>query len=580
MALSHLHELKSEMASSSLTDLKLDGVDVKEARFDNQDDRSESSCTNLARSSPDPAGSHDTAERVAKREGIAKDAKRNHDFRDKWVMFLTVLALMTGIVCLLQLQTFSKFAAKRQSPLRAGNNVQDNPTQHRKTKVKKKPERNPKKIIKNIIEEAFPDPTTTVQKTFWDVNGPPVALPESETMQSSKRKRKKEQQEPMPTRRGPGGKSEKRAARSEPILEDPPAAKDVPGSKHASESLQCRESVINFVINATDGKDECDGLIKAFDKTCSEAGEVPGPGRYRRWLEEHQHRKHKRTRRIGAKLFVPISVRVQVLLYQTLHLLERLARFTIGGYEDKLFFFAEDEVLKSWDDAKYLVDNHLDGFVLKDARSFMHDQQCTLYERIDLEERIKFHRQLEELPSNEAAVQEHGDVAESSADKAAMTATTAATMKLPIKSQHASEKIVNDALLLQQGDKIFKAANESIIAMEEAEKSRKSITEATDAVNHLLNDPTSVEARTCCASILNVYHELCSTDEEEQVSDTRLFFLVLVMALCGMIKSLIRHFKLLWLPEAAGCILVGGGSSLWLVLLYSISAHFSLVSFA
>ena len=193
------------MASSSLTDLKLDGVDVKEASFINQDDRSASSCTNLARSSPDPAGSHDTAERVAKREGIAKDAKRNHDFRDKWVMFLTVLALMTGIVCLLQLQTFSKFAAKRRSPLLAGNNVQDNPTQHRKTKVKKKPERNPKKIIKNIIEEAFPDPTTTVQKTFWDVNGPPVALPESETMQSSKRKRKKEQQEPMPTRRGPGG---------------------------------------------------------------------------------------------------------------------------------------------------------------------------------------------------------------------------------------------------------------------------------------------------------------------------------------------------------------------------------------
>eukprot|EP00985_Skeletonema_marinoi_P015010 scaffold7656_cov76-Skeletonema_marinoi.AAC.1 len=37
----------------------------------------------------------------------------------------------------------------------------------------------------------------------------------------------------------------------------------------ASEALECRASVIAFVINATDVKDECDGLRKAFDKTCS-----------------------------------------------------------------------------------------------------------------------------------------------------------------------------------------------------------------------------------------------------------------------------------------------------------------------
>jgi hypothetical protein len=39
------------------------------------------------------------------------------------------------------------------------------------------------------------------------------------------------------------------------------------------------------------------------------------------------------------------------------------------------------------------------------------------------------------------------------------------------------------------------------------------------------------------------------------------------MACCGVVKSLIRHFRILWLPEAAGCILVGGTLSLSYVIL-------------
>jgi hypothetical protein len=74
----------------------------------------------------------------------------------------------------------------------------------------------------------------------------------------------------------------------------------------------------------------------------------------------------------------------------------------------------------------------------------------------------------------------------------------------------------------------------------------------------MLNDPTSVEARTCCASILNVYHENCDSPEEEVVSDRKLFLVVFVIALCGMVKSVIRYYSIRWLPEAAGCILVGG----------------------
>jgi hypothetical protein len=74
----------------------------------------------------------------------------------------------------------------------------------------------------------------------------------------------------------------------------------------------------------------------------------------------------------------------------------------------------------------------------------------------------------------------------------------------------------------------------------------------------VLNDPTSVEARTCCASILNVYHEHCDTTEGNDLSDSNLFIIVFIIAFCGLVKSLIRHFKIRWLPEAAGCILVGG----------------------
>ena len=38
---------------------------------------------------------------------------------------------------------------------------------------------------------------------------------------------------------------------------------------HVVDILECRDSVINLVINAMDVKEECNGLKKAFDKTCN-----------------------------------------------------------------------------------------------------------------------------------------------------------------------------------------------------------------------------------------------------------------------------------------------------------------------
>jgi hypothetical protein len=133
---------------------------------------------------------------------------------------------------------------------------------------------------------------------------------------------------------------------------------------------------------------------------------------------------------------------------------------------------------------------------------------------------------------------------------------------MPTSNTHLSESTFTETLMLQQGESLIeKAHNQSQTLLEantDAAQQSKAMKEASAAVSALLNDPSSVEARTCCASILNVYHENCSVDAEQDNSDSQLVFVVCVMACCGVVKSLIRHFRILWLPEAAGCILVGG----------------------
>lgn len=407
-------------------------------------------------------------------------------------------------------------------------------------------------------------PSSTKASTRWDVNAPPVRLPDGVNLKS--RNKRKEGEYSVKQRRGPGSSTEG-GGRGEGDLAliqkaNSNEAPNTPGVPlHASEALQCRESVINFVINATDGKDECDGLIKAFDKTCSNDETDTHDSRRRRQLENRRQPpspSRHRKRRLWDKLHVPYAIRLRALAYRTSRTLERSAQCLfrmLGSAEERSpFFFAEDEVFKAWDVAQYFVANSLDGLIQSVARSSMYKEQCLLYEREEDEKRGRQMRQLEEKLEEEVSHELPPLVTDKAKGPPSSTA-----LQLPIKSQqHVSEKTANDALLLQQGEKIIKAANESLVAKEEAAKSKKSISATSDAVSAVLNDPSSVEARTCCASILNVYHELCSSDVEEQVSDKRLFFLVFIMACCGMVKSLIRHFRILWLPEAAGCIIVGG----------------------
>ena len=143
--------------------------------------------------------------------------------------------------------------------------------------------------------------------------------------------------------------------------------------------------------------------------------------------------------------------------------------------------------------------------------------------------------------------------------------------KLPTTSEHVAGQMLNDAVQLTNGGTnqaiaaVLNATNGTVsgvsaavaAAAADAHQSAEAVSKATAAVSAVLNDPSSVEARTCCASILNVFHEHCDHPDAEELTDSRLFVVVFVVAFCGMVKSLIRHFKIRWLPEAGGCILVG-----------------------
>ncbi|KAL7450927.1 hypothetical protein ACHAWC_002782, partial [Mediolabrus comicus] len=185
------------------------------------------------------------------------------------------------------------------------------------------------------------------------------------------------------------------------------------------------------------------------------------------------------------------------------------------------------------------------------------------------------------------------------------------SLNIPTAEKHISEETLNDALLLQESeegvntmasvdqqqqqpseaeegtegdeatndaqtaDEGVKTNAEAAVAAKDAAESAEAIRTATAAVKNIMNDPKSVEARTCCASILSVFHDHCdpTTTGVEDYSDRRLLVVVFVITVCGMVKSIIRHLNIRWLPEAGGCILVG-------VLGYVILSHMPHVQFA
>ncbi len=401
--------------------------------------------------------------------------------------------------------------------------------------------------------------SVNADKTSWNFDGPPIGLPDGVKVR------------PPPNERTRMTTSNEKIE-EDPIIHDsdaavPPISNEgvttvstsysemlfTSNQLHANDALKCSESVKNFVINATDGKDECDGLKKAYEKTCIDNSSDEEPtNRRRRNLNEHPK---KRRRKLWDKLNTPISLRWRAYVYQTVNAVKRQCRILLRtvGYIDSnsVFFFAEDAVMKAWNDAQHLVDNNIQEIAQSRARRLMNEGQCIADTDTDKRRRLQF-----EIDDNDG---------EPSVEKHETTSTgTTTSLDLPMNSQdRLSDKSANDALLLHANGILMRAANESAATQDDADKSKKAVSDTGNAVSAILNDPTAKEALTCCSSILTVYHDICSTDVEEQVSDARLFFFVFVLACCGMVKSLIRHYKILWLPEAAGCILVGGTYLRW-----------------
>eukprot|EP00980_Cylindrotheca_fusiformis_P003115 scaffold721_cov131-Cylindrotheca_fusiformis.AAC.5 len=262
----------------------------------------------------------------------------------------------------------------------------------------------------------------------------------------------------------------------------------------AAEALICPDSVLVYVISATDLKDECDGLRKVFSQYCAETEAPNIPGDERRRLTE----------------------------------------------SDQMIFHSTTNPLVAWQ------------LWLRDiVESVLLDQS---------------HRHLSE-EKKDPGVQ----VGDSSLDgspqlKASTKEKQKMQLDIPIKGHRLSQKALSESFYLNQDDKTLRASlmvaqnktnSTGSGTVSDAAASLKAVSDATDYVSSVLNDPDSVEARTCCTSVLSVYHENCSVDEEEALSDKQLFIVVAVIVVCGLVKSLIRHFQIRWLPEAAGCILVG-----------------------
>ena len=298
---------------------------------------------------------------------------------------------------------------------------------------------------------------------------------------------------------------------------------------HAAEALQCRESVVNFVINATDGKDECVGLQKAFDQTCGVGVTVADSG-----SAGDRRLKGKRKKRWAQDVLSTAYFyrKWKVWLYRasrwTYLTVAWMGNFLATGETDGSdpFFFAEDEIVEAWSQAEYLVEQDLDQYVYLDIIQSWQRQRPAIS------------RHLQENENNTSVnVTKH-------------------SLHIPTAQKHASEHVVDQTLSLHQGDNhVDTPANVTHdVAKPQNDPAKSAKTQQPVPVY----DPADL--RRCCASILNVYHENCSTDDEETISDSRLFFVVCVMAACGTVKSLIRYYKVLWLPEAAGCILVGVAS--------------------
>ncbi len=302
--------------------------------------------------------------------------------------------------------------------------------------------------------------------------------------------------------------------------------------KSAAEALVCPQAVINFVINATDAKDECDGLRKAFDQTCAWSGEEPD-GKRRRLLEDDSIPQTASWIRYLKQYTQSITPKI------TSKRRRRLDEKTLSSeVEDDNKYETTEPVTKSKEE-KDKSSSHGTGMThispsLPTGTGHMTDKMAG--------DALGMNSELSDIAK---AIEELGNVTH---------------------SHHSSDEEHSDSST-HAGSKDTKEGS--------GDEDSKDLTSAAVAVSAIINNPEVIEIQTCCRSILQVFHEECDNPEGEEYADRRLFVIVCVIGLCGLIKSLIRHFRIRWLPEAGGCILVGVVGGLFLKLLPNIDFAFS-----
>lgn len=287
----------------------------------------------------------------------------------------------------------------------------------------------------------------------------------------------------------------------------------------AADALLCPDSVLDYVINATDLKDECTGMEKAYAKYCTGNGNPT----------------ITQNRRLTA---TDTMIEESILL----------------NFEPRKTnpILAWKNVISSW---------------LGSDRSRQPVEMSPRFDDDDdddyaLNQYIRKLKGAETEDSNKVSIEERRkpNLAAKEKEKVQLS-----SLKLPLKGHHHSQKTLSDSLMLTQDEKVIASAiavqqnsTNTTVAVAQAAASSKAVADTSDLVSSILNDPASVEARTCCTSMIGVFNDICRIDEEEELSDQQLFLVVAVVAICGVVKSLIRHFQVRWLPEAGGCILVGG----------------------
>lgn len=376
------------------------------------------------------------------------------------------------------------------------------------------------------------------------INGPPIAVKHGETLVSRRRTA-------AVKKNAPNNHKEKKpkapvVAATEQRAPIPVVEFDdsqLPGffldntPQTAAEVLACKDSVLNYVINATDTKDECDGLTKAFEKTCNTARKQVAPEQRRRRLRD-------KLQTSQTWQHIPFWLSCQ---YQTF----------VSRTSSAFFFFADEAVADAWEQASYLVDHQLDDDMV--------------YTQSSIHRRILQQQNRNKNTSSFTTDEKEGEEEQLAATEAPKIPTKPISLQVPMGgvSEETLDIIHTNAEIKEHTNETQQQQQQQVVNVEsnpklpEVSRSKDTVPAKKDAlpVKKVADppyEPNSREGRICCVSILNVYQENCSPVPEDDVSDRRLLFVVFVMAMCCIVKSLIRHFKVLWLPEAAGCILVGG----------------------